>query len=82
LKLTLSMACAHKGCESKLKLETVVSDHSCWSVDALGAELGWRRLAGTKEIYCPEHSGDMTCVRCGFQICSCLGGPRFDGVRA
>lgn len=55
MRLSFSIACAHKSCQSKLKLDTVVTPNSEWTIDSLAVELGWRRRPGTKDFDCPEH---------------------------
>lgn len=29
-------------------------------------------------VVCPVHAKGTVCARCGFESCSCMGGPRFD----
>lgn len=47
-----------------------------------------RRVGATDKLYlipdaktwivCPDHRKGCVCARCGFEPCSCMGGPRFD----
>ena len=60
-----------------------VNDQEALELAACG--LGWRRVVESKDLAslkapfrCTRHTVGLVCDRCGFEVCSCMGGPRFD----
>lgn len=89
--MTYTMHCGIAGCGCSVSITTVrkvtrdgdMFKNALAANDRAGLELaacgiGYRRIAATQEIRCTKHAVDLVCNRCGFEICSCMGGPRFD----
>lgn len=87
---THTMHCGAAGCNSSVSITTVRKSPdrpqfknavAMVERDALAEAaccLGWRRIFETNEFRCLVHTDGLVCDRCGFEVCSCMGGPRFD----